>query len=111
MNLTPDTYVPSLRFRTGEYQALLRLVDSAKTRVVPFIVIPEIEFDFEEWRPKKTVDEHVSPFPKRYHQKWGARPSWIDVHPKIGLPHLKWSSLKYDFRMEDEIDGAEEAYS
>ena len=26
------------------------------------------------------------------------------------LPPLKWSSLKYDFRMEDEIDGKEEAY-
>ena len=26
------------------------------------------------------------------------------------LPPLKWSSLKYDFRMEDEIDGEEEAY-
>ena len=27
------------------------------------------------------------------------------------LPPLKWSSLKYIFRMEDEIDGKEEAYS
>ncbi len=29
---------------------------------------------------------------------------------RIDLPPLKWSSLKYDFRMEDEIDGKEEAY-
>ncbi len=29
---------------------------------------------------------------------------------KPDLPPLKWSSLKYDFRMEDEIDGEEEAY-
>ena len=28
----------------------------------------------------------------------------------VDLPPLKWSSLKYDFRMEDEIDGKEEAY-
>ena len=28
----------------------------------------------------------------------------------VDLPPLKWSSLKYDFRMEDEIDGEEEAY-
>ena len=26
------------------------------------------------------------------------------------LPPLKWSSLKYYFRMEDEIDGEEKAY-
>jgi hypothetical protein len=28
----------------------------------------------------------------------------------IDLPPLKWSSLKYDFRTEDRIDGKEEAY-
>lgn len=28
----------------------------------------------------------------------------------IDLPPLKWSSLKYDFRMEDKINGKEEAY-
>lgn len=26
------------------------------------------------------------------------------------LPPLKWSSLRYDFRMEDRLDGKEEAY-
>ena len=30
--------------------------------------------------------------------------------PPADLPPLKWSSLKYYFRMEDEIDGKEEAY-
>jgi hypothetical protein len=30
--------------------------------------------------------------------------------PANDLPPLKWSSLKYDFRMEDKIDGKEEAY-
>lgn len=83
MIVKPGDYVPSLRWRTGEYQALSRLSDAAKNRVVPFIVIPEIEFDFEEWADKKTVQEHVEPFPKRYKDKWGMRAAWIDVHPKI----------------------------
>ncbi len=83
MNLKPDTYVPSVRWRCGEYQALFRLKESAKDRVVPFIVITEIEFDFEEWRPKKSVQEHVVPFPKRFLQKWGMRPAWIDAHSNI----------------------------
>jgi len=41
----------------------------------------------------------------------------LALHPevvaKVGtgdLPPLKWSSLKYVFRMEDKIDGKEEAY-
>ena len=29
---------------------------------------------------------------------------------RIDLPPLKWSSLKYYFWMEDEIDGKEKAY-
>ncbi len=32
------------------------------------------------------------------------------VSTRGDLPPLKWSSLKYDFRMEDELDGKEEAY-
>lgn len=83
MKLAPKTYVPSLRWRQGEYQALYRLSDKAKSRVVPFITIPEVEFDFELWEPKKTVHEHVHPFAQRFHKKWGMRPAWIDVHAKI----------------------------
>jgi hypothetical protein len=83
MKIGPATYVPSLRWRMGEYQALSRLSDEAKARIVPFVVVPEIEFDFEEWAPKKTIQEHVEPFPKRFQHKWGNRPAWIDVHSKI----------------------------
>lgn len=83
MKLGPKAYVPSLRWRQGEYQALSRLSDPAKDRVVPFITIPEVEFDFELWVPKKTVHEHVHPFAQRYYKKWGMRPAWIDAHLEI----------------------------
>jgi hypothetical protein len=36
--------------------------------------------------------------------------SQIPAARTIDLPPLKWSSLKYDFRTEDRIDGKEEAY-
>lgn len=83
MKLTRDTYVPSIRWRQGEYQALQILSDAVKSRVVPLITIPELEYDFEERREKKTVQEHVRPFPKRFKDKWGVRPAWIGVHPSI----------------------------
>jgi hypothetical protein len=83
MILTSDMYVPALRWRQGEYQALLRLANRTKDRIVPFITIPEIEFDFEEWRPKKSVQEHVHPFAARYKSKWGTRPAWVGVHKSI----------------------------
>jgi hypothetical protein len=73
-------YVPALRWRQGEYQALFRLATAAKDRIVPYITIPEVEFDFELWQPKKTVQEHVHPFPARFNAKWGhPLPGWAYI--------------------------------
>jgi hypothetical protein len=83
MILTKDMYVPALRWRQGEYQALARLAVAAKNRIVPFVTIPEVEFDFELRQPKKTVQEHVHPFAARFNAKWGQRPAWVGVHSSI----------------------------
>ncbi len=83
MILNKDMYVPVLRWRQGEYQALARLSSAAKNRIAPFITIPEVEFDFETSQPKKSVREHVHPFAVRFNAKWGPRPAWIGVHPSI----------------------------
>lgn len=76
-------YVPCLRWRLAERQALEALSDKAKDGIVPLITIPDLEFDFEDGEPKKTVDEHVGPFPKRYKEKWKMRKAWIDTDLKI----------------------------
>ena len=55
MPLDSGVYVPSLKWRRAEYQALLRLDESIKDRIVPLITIPLIEFDFEAGIPKKTA--------------------------------------------------------
>lgn len=83
MILTKGMYVPALRWRMAEYQALMRLSTKAKERIVPYITIPDREFDFESWQPKKTIHEHVHPFVARYEKKWGGRPAWIGVHQGI----------------------------
>ena len=83
MILTSDMYVPALRWRLAEYQALLRLATGAKDRIVPYIVIPNIEFDFDDRIPNKSVQQHVHPFVARYKAKWGQRPAWIGVHTDI----------------------------
>ena len=54
-----------------------------RIRIVPLITIPPLEYDFEDGEPKKTVQAHVSPFPKRYKEKWKARKAWIDVDASI----------------------------
>ena len=76
-------YVPCLRWRLAERQALAALTNKAKDSVVPLITIPDLEFDFEDGTPKKNVGEHVGTFPKRYKEKWETRKAWIDVDSKI----------------------------
>lgn len=83
MILTKEIYVPALRWRMAEYQALMRLTSKAKEKVVPYITIPEREFDFDSWQPRKAIHEHVHPFVARYEKKWGDRLAWIGVHPDI----------------------------
>ncbi|SFD70201.1 beta family protein [Methylobacterium sp. 13MFTsu3.1M2] len=97
MNLFDDSYVPSLRWRQGEYQALLRLAPSIKDRVVPLITIPPVEFDFELWKPKKSIHEHVYPFVSRYKSKWGLRPAWIALDPEIAAGRMNDGSHIFDF--------------
>lgn len=79
MILTSEMYVPAVSWRQGEYQALSLLANHVKDSIVPFITIPEIEFDFETWQLKKTVHEHVQPFATRYRKKWGQRSAWISI--------------------------------
>ena len=93
MILKPDTYIPSLQWRQAEYQALLRLRDDAKERVVPFIVVPKPEWDFEKKKLKKTVQEQVEPFAEQLKAKWGLRPAWIDIHPEIELSAMEDGKL------------------
>lgn len=76
-------YVPAIKWRQGEYQALLGLKEETKDCVCPLITIPEPEFDFEEERPKKTVHEHVHPFAQRYKSKWKNRLAWIAFDKNI----------------------------
>lgn len=79
MTINKDAYVPILKWRMGEYQALLRLKDAVKDAIVPLFIIPPVEYDFDEQRPKKTLEEHISPFADRYRIKWGNRKSLIDI--------------------------------
>ena len=59
MILSEDMYVPVLSWRQGEYQALSFLNPCDKDKIIPLVCIPQVEFDFEMRKDKKTVDEHL----------------------------------------------------
>ena len=97
MYLSESTYVPALRWRQAEYQALFRLSEAVKDRIVPLITIPPVEFDFELRVPKKSIHEHVYPFCKRYLNKWRNRPAWVALDGQIARGRMNDSSHVFDF--------------
>ncbi len=71
-------YVPCLRWKQGEYQALFRLKKTTKKHLTPLIEVAEIGWDFEEKAFKKTIDDHLEPVAKRIKVKWDKR-CFIDL--------------------------------
>jgi len=100
MILRKDMYMPALAWRMGEYQALYYLDENIKDKVVPLICIPDVEYDFERRQAKKTVDEHVRPFSRRFEKKWGARPAWIDLNNKIAEKKMSDGSHVFDYILQ-----------
>jgi len=79
-------YIPCLRWKQGEYQAVLNLSPEAKDSILPIIDVaeffvgdPEISYDFEDSKPAKTIDEHLSKFAKRVKTKWGTKECFVDL--------------------------------
>lgn len=97
MILSKDMYVPVLSWRMGEYQALKFLKTQDKNKIMPLICIPQVEFDFDTRKDKKTVDEHVRPFVNRYEEKWGTRPAWVALHNKIAAGRMDDESHVFDY--------------
>jgi hypothetical protein len=72
-------YVPCLRWKRGEYQALSRLTLKAKWNITPLIEVAEIGWDFETEEEAKTIDEHLALFAKRLHDNWTDKWAFIDL--------------------------------
>jgi hypothetical protein len=72
-------YVPVLKWKMGEYQALSRLTDQAKSKVTPLLEIPPVGFDFESGEDRESWASHLGDFGRRLGSKWQSRPCFIDL--------------------------------
>ena len=80
MNFDHHHYVPCLRWKLGEYQAVWRLPTDIKRVFTPLIEIPELGWDFEEKKEKKTIDQLLTDFArKKIYKKWGSSPCFVDL--------------------------------
>ncbi|HUW19598.1 MAG TPA: beta family protein [Sedimentisphaerales bacterium] len=81
MSFNHTHYVPCLRWKQGEYQAVWRLRDTTKRMFTPLVEIPELGWDFEEEKEKKTIDQLLTDFAlKKIYKKWGSSPCFVDLN-------------------------------
>lgn len=80
-------YVPILKWKMGEYQALQRLTAPVKDGLTPLLEIPPVGFDFETGQQKETADDHLGDFGRRLKSKWQARSCFVDL--KFLPPHTR----------------------
>lgn len=73
-------YVPVIKWKLGEYQALSKLSVLAKDALTPLIEVPPIGYDFENSRQAKSLDEHIKDFGKRLKAKWATRRCFVDAN-------------------------------
>ncbi|MGE7795004.1 beta family protein [Lysinibacillus fusiformis] len=63
-------YVPILKWKKGEMEALRELDTTLKNHIHPIIDIPNIDWDYEKDCPKKTLDEHIGQFSENVSTYW-----------------------------------------
>lgn len=71
-------YVPTLRWKKGEYEALATLDDGLKDRILPNIILPPISARDNEKNQKLTGDEFAPVQIGRLAKYWGRRPCLVD---------------------------------
>lgn len=72
-------YMPILKWRMGEWQALERLSSSVKDRTVPLLEIPTEKWDFEADCAAVSLDDHLAKLAKSVHRKWPGRLCYFDL--------------------------------
>jgi hypothetical protein len=72
-------YVPILKWKMGEYQALSRLNDETKNGLTPLLEVPPVGFDHESGQYRESVDAHLGDFGRRLKSKWQNRDCFVDL--------------------------------
>lgn len=74
-----NQYMPILKWKMGEYQALERLDKGSKDSIVPLFEIPPIDYDHAKQQDAKSLDAHLNDFGKKLKSKWDGRACFVDM--------------------------------
>ncbi|MCT4086696.1 beta family protein [Elizabethkingia anophelis] len=68
--MTEQIYLPILKGKKGEYDALSKLTDNVKKKILPLIEIPAIAWDFVNEAPSTTLEKQVDSSIKSIEKSW-----------------------------------------
>ena len=75
MAIDAKHYIPILKAKAGEFQALTNLAAAAKHALTPLLEIVPIPWDYENEAPAKDLDAHLAPLPQKLLNAWGNQQS------------------------------------
>jgi hypothetical protein len=78
--MIPSFYMPVVRTKQGEFNALNLLNPNLQGWVVPLIEVANIEFDNEEGKKPKTIEQHLNTIVRRIMNKWCRSNAFLDTH-------------------------------
>ena len=71
-------YLPLLKSKAGEFKALSKLRPDLKDRIVPLFDITRMEYDHDENKKPKTIEDHLQKFSNKVIQHWPEHPLFLD---------------------------------
>jgi hypothetical protein len=75
-----EFYVPVLKSKQGEFDALFKLSDKVKRLIVPLLEITPMEWDHATKTKPRTIEVHLQNFCKKIVNKWPSGNSFIDAN-------------------------------
>lgn len=74
-----EFYLPVLKSKQGEFDALSKLSNEIKNSIVPLLEITPMEWDHATKVKPRTIEEHLRNFCKKVIKKWPSNNSFIDT--------------------------------
>jgi len=96
--MKPDFYLPILKSKEGEFNALARLDAFTRNHICPLLEVSRTEYDNEIGKKPKTLQDHLYNFcEKKFIGKWHSENSFIDTFLLDGQTVNGMSCMEYIF--------------
>lgn len=73
-------YLPILKSKLGEFNALSKLDGQTKEHMMPLFEIVPVEYDQGTRKKPRTLEDHLNLFCVRYEKLWASNQAFIDTH-------------------------------